>query len=95
VDVDKQVANTARLWRSAGAAVTVVCQDRQAMDYDYVDECFVLGTHDLPTEQPAGGTLRVVVPDIGDLLPVTTYDMHPGYLVKVVPRLVPTTRCRE
>jgi hypothetical protein len=42
------------------------------MNYDYVDECFVLACDSLPQEPPAAGTLRVVVPDLGEaaVLPV-------------------------
>ncbi len=80
------VANVAKTWRSMNIAVTVVCQDRKAFELDLVDE-FVLGTDLIPDKPPEPGTLRVVVPDINNLLPVYVYDEYEGYDVKVIPEM--------
>ena len=76
--------NLAMTWKKQGHAVTAVCQDREAASYDYVDE-FFLGTDNIPTTPPKPGTLRVVVPDIDDLLPVYVFDRYEGYTVKTIP----------
>ncbi len=80
------VENVAKTWRQLGLAVTVVCQDRKAFELDFVDE-FVSGTKLIPDTPPAPGTLRVVVPDINNLLPVYIYDEYEGYTVKVIPEM--------
>jgi glycosyltransferase involved in cell wall biosynthesis len=76
--------NLAMTWKKQGHAVTAVCQDREAASYDYVDE-FFLGTDNIPSTPPPPGTLRVVVPDIDDLLPVYVFDKYEGYTVKTIP----------
>lgn len=64
--------------------MTVVCQDRDAHSYDFVDEFY--GPKDtLPTTAPLMGTIRVITPDIGGLLPVYVYDKYEGYTVKTIP----------
>ena len=76
-------ANVARTWKQLGHAVTVVCQDRNAGNLDFVDECFV-GTDSVPTTAPRPGSIRVVVPDIGDLLPVYVFNCYEGFQVKAM-----------
>ncbi len=80
------VANIARAWKALGHAVTVVCQERQAGSLPFVDE-FVAPGEALPELPPAPGTIRVVVPDINDLLPVYVMDRYEGYTVKLIPEM--------
>ena len=76
-------ANVAKTWKSLGHAVTVVCQDRKAGTLDFVDECFI-GTDNIPTSAPRPGSIRVVVPDIDDLLLVYVYNAYDGFTVKAM-----------
>ena len=76
--------NIGKTWKKQGHAVTIVCQDRQAGSYPFVDE-YVGPGDDLPAVPPAPGTIRVVVPDIDGLLPVYVYDDYEGYTVKTIP----------
>ena len=82
------VANVARAWAAQGHAVTVVCQEPGAAPLPFVNEAFLPGD-ELPTEAPADGRLRVVVPDIGGLLPVYVFDRYEGYEVKRIPDMTP------
>ena len=82
------VANVARAWAAQGHAVTVVCQEPGAAPLSFVNEAFLPGD-ELPKEPPAQGCLRVVVPDIGGLLPVYVFDRYEGYEVKRIPDLTP------
>ncbi len=80
------VANIARAWKNQGHAVTVVCQDGQAHGLLFVDEYF--GAQDeIPATPPDPGTLRVIVPDIGGLLPVYVFDRYEGFTVKIIPEM--------
>ncbi len=80
------VANVAKSWKRLNHAVTVVCQDRKAEDLDFVDE-FYIGTNSIPETPPVNGTLRVIVPDIDNLLPVYIFDEYEGYTVKTIPEM--------
>ena len=82
------VANVARAWATQGHAVTVVCQEPEAASLSFVDEAFFPGDA-LPKDAPADGRLRVVVPDIGGLLPVYVLDRYEGYQVKCIPDMTP------
>ena len=42
---------------------------------------------ELPKEQIAAGKVRVILPDIADLLPVCQYDEYKGYTTKTIPNL--------
>jgi len=77
------VVNVAKAWAKQGHAVTVVCQDREAGTLNFVDE-FISSTRDIPKHSPVPGQLRVVVPDINDLLPVYVMDRYEGYQVKAL-----------
>lgn len=77
------VVNVAKAWLKQGHAVTVICQDRLAGTLDFVDE-FISSTREIPTHPPRAGQLRVVVPDINDLLPVYVLDRYEGYQVKPI-----------
>ena len=76
-------ANVAKTWKKLGHAVTVVCQDRNAGKLDFVDECFI-GTINVPTAAPQPGTIRVVVPDIDNLLLVYVFNCYEGFQVKAM-----------
>ncbi len=78
------VVNVAKAWVKQGHAVTVICQDRQAGTLDFVDE-FIPSTQNIPDHPPEPGQLRVVVPEINDLLPVYVFDHYEGYRVKTIP----------
>ncbi len=80
------VANVAKSWKEQGFAVTVLCQDQQAHQLSFVDE-FIGENDELPTQAPAEGKLRVVIPDINRLLPVYVYDKYEGYQVKTIPEM--------
>ena len=75
--------NVAKAWKDMGHAVTVVCQDRNAGSLEFVDECFI-GTDTIPTTAPSENTVRVVVPDIDDLLLVYVLNHYEGYTVKAL-----------
>lgn len=42
---------------------------------------------ELPKEQVQAGKVRVILPDIADLLPVYQYDEYKGYTTKTIPNL--------
>jgi len=78
------VANIANAWRKQGHSVTVVCQDRQAGSLPFVNE-FIGPDESVPDMPPAAGTIRVVTPDINNLLPVYVFDRYEGFTVKIIP----------
>lgn len=39
----------------------------------------------LPADAPKGGIIRVITPDIANLLPLLVYDEYKGYDVKIIP----------
>jgi glycosyltransferase involved in cell wall biosynthesis len=82
------VANLARAWREQGHAVTVICQDPDAGSLPFVDEAYLPGDR-LAGSPPRPGTIRVVVPQIGELLPVYVFDLYAGYEVKTIPEMTP------
>ena len=73
--------NVAKTLKGLGHAVTVVCQDNNAGELDFVDEC-IIGTPNVPSEPPPPGSIRVVVPDIDGLLLVYVYNKYEGFQVK-------------
>ncbi len=73
--------NVAKTWKQFGHAVTVVCQDRNAGKLEFVDECFI-GTDNVPATAPTPGSIRVVVPDINNLLLVYVFNCYEGFQVK-------------
>jgi len=80
------VANIAKAWCALGHAVTVICQDRAAGGLPFVDE-FVGPGDRVKKEAPHPGRMRVVVPDINDLLPVYVMDRYDGFDVKTIPEM--------
>jgi len=76
--------NLAKTFKSMGLAVTVICQDLQANNYEFVDEYF--GPNDkLPHNPPKSCTIRIIIPNIQKLLPVYVYDNYEGFNVKTIP----------
>ncbi len=74
-------ANIARAWREQGHAVVVMCQDRRAREYAWVDASREVAA-DSEGSNPEEGECLVARPDIGDLLPVYVYDDYEGFTVK-------------
>jgi glycosyltransferase involved in cell wall biosynthesis len=78
------VANIAKAWQKQGHRVSVLCQDPEAGSLPFVEE-FIGPEDKLPSTPPQPGTIRVVVPDINNLLPVYVFDRYIGYQVKLIP----------
>ncbi len=76
-------ANVAKTWKAMGHAVTVICQDRNASNYKFVDEVYI-GTSNIPATAPEHSTMRVVVPSVDDVLIVYMHNKYEGYSVKVL-----------
>ena len=82
-------ANLARSWRGDGHDVLVLCQERNAGAFDFVDESgdFASDNRDWTTTStgavPARGRCVVIRPDIDALLPVYVYDDYEGFDVKL------------
>ncbi|MDQ3766595.1 MAG: glycosyltransferase, partial [Actinomycetota bacterium] len=81
-------ANLAREWRGLGHDVLILCQDRAAAAYSFIDATgdFTAANDGFSVVEtgapPAGGRAVVARPDIGSLLPVYVFDLYPGYSVK-------------
>jgi glycosyltransferase involved in cell wall biosynthesis len=80
--------NVARIWRSEGHDVLLMCQERYAAEFEFVDAAgdfnadntdFVLTETE---HERAVGRLRVLRPSIGDVLPVYVYDEYEGFIAK-------------
>ncbi len=80
------VANVARAWCAQGHGVTVVCQDLTAGSLTFVDE-YVGPGEEVPLTPPEAGRLRVIVPDVRNLLPVYVMDRYDGFVVKTIPEM--------
>jgi len=78
------VVNIAKAWQKQGHGVSVLCQDPKAGSLPFVEE-FIGPKDKLPSTPPQPGTIRVVVPDINNLLPVYVFDRYNGYQVKLIP----------
>ena len=81
-------ANIAREWRRAGHDVLVLCQERHALELDFVDAAgdFVEGNEGFETTTAAAaaadGRCVVARPAIGSVLPVYVYDAYEGFTAK-------------
>jgi len=80
-------AKVAEMWRRTGHEVVAVCQDRGAARLPFVDAVATAGPAGVgePVStgvSPAAGRVDVIVPDIGELLPVFVYDEYEGFRVK-------------
>ena len=78
------VVNIAKAWQKQEHGVSVLCQDPKAGSLPFVEE-FIGPKDKLPSTPPQPGTIRVVVPDINNLLPVYVFDRYNGYQVKLIP----------
>jgi glycosyltransferase involved in cell wall biosynthesis len=80
------VQNLCRGLAREGHEVHLLCQEREALSYDFVaGHCIVDGERierQGERETPYPGRCVVYNPEIGDLLPVYVYDDYPGWRVK-------------
>jgi hypothetical protein len=80
------VVNIAKVWQNQDHGVSVVCQDHKAGALPFVQEFIRL--HDkLPDEPPKPSTIRVIVPEINNLLPAYVFDRYDGFVVKIIPEM--------
>jgi glycosyltransferase involved in cell wall biosynthesis len=81
-------AKVAAAWRRGGHQVTLLCQQRHAERFDFVDAWGTVGPEGVVSElvethvPPARGRVDLLRPDIGELLPVFVYDEYEGFRVK-------------
>ena len=75
------VQNIAMSWKAQGHKVTVICQDRKVSNNPAVDY-YIRGMPSEDTPKLKPGQLRIIVPDIDDLLPVYVMNEYEGYKVK-------------
>ncbi len=83
-------SSLARAMRKLGHEVHLVCQDREAKDFEWVDAFGewvdgALTVDEVP--DPSGGSVTAYVPDIGGLLPVFVRDRYAGFEVKTFAEL--------
>ncbi|MDQ3662338.1 MAG: glycosyltransferase [Actinomycetota bacterium] len=77
-------ANLARVWRAQGHDVLLMCQEQRAEGLDYIDSAGDFDHFNQSFElqatgvAPASGTVRLVRPQIGGLLPVYVGDNFSG-----------------
>lgn len=81
------VQNLCRALVSRGYEVHLLCQEPHPLDYDFVDEHFIVAgpgnfQHQGRQDTPYKGRCTVYRPAIGDLLPVYVYNDYPGWRVK-------------
>ncbi len=80
--------NIARIWRSEGHDVLLMCQERHAGAFAFVDAAGVFNADNTEFEwyetehERATGRLRVLRPNIGEVLPVYVYDEYEGFTAK-------------
>jgi glycosyltransferase involved in cell wall biosynthesis len=76
-------ANVARAWRTQGHDVVLMCQERNAARFDFVD---FDGIADRETARALGGVVpgrcALLRPPIGEVLPVYVYDEYEGFTAK-------------
>ncbi|MGH2736208.1 MAG: glycosyltransferase family 4 protein, partial [Actinomycetota bacterium] len=81
-------SNLARIYRRSGHDVLLICQERHAAQFSFVDAQGDFSadnrTIDLsPTgNEHARGRLRLARPSIGEVLPVYVYDEYEGFVAK-------------
>lgn len=86
-------ARTAEAYRRAGHDVLLLCLERGAERFDFVDEAGEVGPEGIAWQgrnasaAPAPGRVRVLRPRFGSLLPVFVEDEYEGFEVKAFPRL--------
>ena len=80
--------NISRIWRSEGHDVLLMCQERNAGEFAFVDAAGGFNADNTGFEltqtgyEQATGRLRVLRPNIGEVLPVYVYDEYEGFTVK-------------
>ena len=80
--------NLARIWRSEGHDVLLMCQERHAGEFAFVDTFGEFSADNksfirTATEhERASGRLQVLRPNIGEVLPVYVYDEYEGVTAK-------------
>jgi glycosyltransferase involved in cell wall biosynthesis len=80
--------NIARIWRSEGHDVMLMCQERHADEFAFVDAAGAFNRDNTDFDlvetghEGAGGRLRVLRPNIGEVLPVYVYDEYEGFTAK-------------
>ena len=81
-------ANLARVWRSAGHDVLLMCQERHPERFPFIDAAGELGREDSSfttgrlEARAASGSCTLVRPEIGPILPVYVYDEYEGMTAK-------------
>jgi glycosyltransferase involved in cell wall biosynthesis len=81
-------ANVARAWRAQGHDVVLMCQERSIDELDFIDARgdFAPDNSSFNVTQtgiPAGaGSVTLLRPDIGKVLPVYVYDKYEGFTAK-------------
>ena len=84
-------ASLADALRSLGHEVHLLCQDRRADAFDFVDAVGDWDSGELQVRktgaEPAEGSVSVYRPDIGGLLPVYVRDRYTGFEVREFPEL--------
>jgi glycosyltransferase involved in cell wall biosynthesis len=83
-------ASLAQAMRGLGHEVHLVCQDREARDFDWVDAVGEWDEGVLRVREgsdPSGGSVTLYNPDIGGLLPVFVRDRYAGFEVKTFSEL--------
>lgn len=82
-------ANTAAAWRAQGHDVLVVCQERNVAGLNFIDSAGGFASDNLSFSTTAtgvsasSGRVRVVNPDIGEILPVYVFDEYEGFRAKL------------
>jgi glycosyltransferase involved in cell wall biosynthesis len=79
-------AKAAEAWRRAGHEVVLVCQEPRAARMSFVDAVATADAGGVTAHEPTGasaaaGSVTVIQPDIGDLLPVFVFDEYEGFRV--------------
>jgi glycosyltransferase involved in cell wall biosynthesis len=80
-------ARVAEVWRRTGHEVLLLCQQRHVDHLGFVDASGTVGEGGVSeivpsTASDGAGTVTVLRPDIGTLLPVFVYDEYEGFRVK-------------
>jgi glycosyltransferase involved in cell wall biosynthesis len=80
-------ARVAEVWRRTGNHVLLLCQHRHVDRLGFVDASATVGPAGVSEPVPTGaekapGSVTVLRPDIGSLLPVFVYDEYEGFEVK-------------
>ncbi len=61
--------NVALSWKKLGYRVTIICQDRNAEKWPFVDS-YIKGQFNRSVPKLKDGQLRIVIPDIGSIIPI-------------------------